>query len=75
MMIEAKSNYPFIIMNTDRSDKKRTHWWSFLELHTKKEIFLFDSFSFEGFKEFILDDDRNILNKILYGIEKFDLKR
>ena len=75
MMIEAKSNYPFIIMNTDRSDKKGTHWWSFLELHTKKEIFLFDSFSFEGFKEFILDDDRNILNKILYGIEKFDLKR
>ena len=75
MMIEAKSNYPFIIMNTDRSDKKGTHWWSFLELHTKKEIFLFDSFSFEGFKEFILDDDGNILNKILYGIEKFDLKR
>ena len=75
MMIEAKSNYPFIIMNTDRSDKKGTHWWSFLELHTKKEIFLFDSFSFEGFKEFILDDDRNILNKILCGIEKFDLKR
>ena len=75
MMIEAKSNYPFIIMNTDRSDKKGTHWWSFLELHTKKEIFLFDSFSFEGFKEFILDDDRNILNKILYDIEKFDLKR
>ena len=75
MMIEAKSNYPFIIMNTDRSDKKGTHQWSFLELHTKKEIFLFDSFSFEGFKEFILDNDRNILNKILYGIEKFDLKR
>ena len=46
----------------------------FLELHTKKEIFLFDSFGFEGFKEFILDDDRNILNKILYGIEKFDKK-
>ena len=64
-----------IIMNTDQSDKKVTHWWSFLELHTKKEIFLFDSFSFEGFKEFILDDDGNILNKILYGIEKFDLKR
>ena len=75
MMIESKSNYPFIIMNTDRSDKKGTHWWIFLELRTKKEIFLFDGFSFEGFKEFILDDDRNILNKILYDIEKFDLKR
>ena len=45
-----------------------------MDLYTKKEIFLFDCFAFEGFKEFILDNDRNILNKILYGIEKFDKK-
>ena len=25
------------------------HWWSFLDLHAKIEIFLFDSFGFEGF--------------------------
>ena len=73
MMIE-KNRYPFIIMNTDRSDKNGTHWWSFLDLHKKKEIFLFDSFGFEGFKEFIIDNDRNILNKILFGIEKFKKK-
>ena len=72
MMIESKSNYPFIIMNTDQSDKKGIHWWSFLDLHTKKEIILFESFGFEGFKEFVLNNDRNILNKILYSIEKFD---
>ena len=70
MMIE-KNCYPFIIMNTDCSDKNGTHWWSFLDLHERKEIFLFDSFGFEGFKEFIIDNDRNILNKILFGIEKF----
>ena len=73
MMIESKSNYSFIIMNTDRSDKEGTHWWSFLDLHTKKKIFS-DNFGFEGFKEFILDNDKNILNKILYGVEKFDKK-
>ena len=73
MMIE-KNRYPFIIMNTDRSDKKGTHWWSFLDLHERKEIFLFDSFGFEGFKEFVIDNDRNILNKILFGIEKFQKK-
>ena len=73
MMIE-KNRYPFIIMNTDRSDKKGTHWLSFLDLHEKKEIFLFDSFDFEGFKEFVIDNDRNILNKILFGIEKFRKK-
>ena len=38
-MIESKGIYPFIIMNTDQSDKKVTHWWSFLELHTKKKSF------------------------------------
>ena len=70
MMID-KNRYTFIIMNTDRSDKNGTHWWSFLDLHERKEIFLFDSFGFEGFKEFIIDNDRNILNKILFGIEKF----
>ena len=70
MMIE-KGRYPFIIMNTDRSDKKGTHWWSFLELHPRKEIFLFDSTGLEGFKEFIIDNDKNVLNKILVGIEKF----
>ena len=74
MMIESKTNYPFIRVNTDWSDKKRYALVEFLRFTYKKEIFLFDSFGFEGFKEFILDDDRNILNKILYGIEKFDKK-
>ena len=69
-MTESGARYPFIIMSTDRSDKKGTHWWSFLDLHTKKEIFLFDSFGFKGFREFILKDDQKVLNKILYGIEK-----
>ena len=31
-------------------------------------------FGFEGFKEFILQDDRNIINKILYSIEMFNKK-
>ena len=46
----------------------------FLGFTNKKEIFLFDSFRFEGFKEFILDNGRNILNKKLYGIENPDKK-
>ena len=61
-------------MNTDRSDKKGTHWWSFLDLHSKKEIFLFDSFSFEGFKEFIIQDDKKFISKIFYDVGKFNKK-
>ena len=66
-----KVKYPFIIMNTDRSDRAGTHWWSFLDLHPKKEIFLFDSFGFEGFKKFIIDNDKKVLNKVLFGLHKF----
>ena len=68
---EADKKYPFIIMNTDRSDKAGTHWWSFLDLHPRKEIFLFDSYGFEGFSKFIIDNDIKTLNKILFGIKKF----
>ena len=71
MMVEEKGRYLFIIMNTDCSDKKGTHWWSFLDLHLRKETFLFGSFGFEGYKNFIMQDDRKILNKILFSIEKF----
>ena len=35
----SKVKYPFIIMNTDRSDRAGTHWWSFLDLHKKKRSF------------------------------------
>ena len=41
---------------------------------SQKKIFLFDSFGFEGFKEFVLQNDQKVLNKILYGIEKFNKK-
>ena len=61
-------------MNTDRADKSGTHWWSFLDLHPRKEIFLFDSFGFTGFEKFVIDNDIKILNKILFGIKKFEKK-
>ena len=73
-MMRSKHKYPFMIMNTDRSDRNGTHWWSFLDLHERREIFLFNSFGFEGFKKFVIDNDRNVLNKIMYGIEKFQKK-
>ena len=31
--------YPFIIMNMDGSNKNGIHWWSFLNLHPRKEFF------------------------------------
>ena len=68
---KPKVKYPFIIMNTDRSDRDGTHWWSFLDLHPKKEIFLFDSFGFTGLKKFIIDNDEKLINKVLFNLKKF----
>ena len=39
LMNEEGARYPLIIMNTDRSNKKGMHWWSFLDLHPKKKNF------------------------------------
>ena len=38
------------------------------------EIFIFDSFVFKGFKEFVIQDDQKIINKIFYGVENFEKK-
>ena len=60
-----------VIINTDRSDKKGTHWWTFLNLHPRKEIFIFERFSFKGFQEFVIQNDQKIIYNIFYGVEKF----
>ena len=53
--------------------KKGSHWWSFLDLHPKNEIFYFDSFGFTGFKEFIMNDNKKIVHRIFYDLKKFNV--
>ena len=69
---EKDAPYPFVIMKTDRSNQKGTHWWSFLELSAKEYIFLFDSYCFIGLKEFIIDNDKKLIDK--FGLEKINKK-
>ena len=71
---DGKSCYPFIIMNTARKNQKGVHWWSILNLDPKKHLFLFDSEGFEGFKFFILQDDKDIIDKLLYNVQSFGKK-
>ena len=63
-----------MIMNTDRSNKEGEHWWSLLEISSKEQIFLFDSFGFVGLKEFIIDNDKQIIDQFFYGLEKINKK-
>ena len=44
-------------------------WWSILDIELKKDIFFFDSFGLDGLKHFVIQDDRDIIEKILFGTE------
>ena len=54
MISDKKATYPFVIANTDSSEKGRTHWWSILDIEPKTDIFFFDSFGLDGLKHFII---------------------
>ena len=71
-MIEDSGKFPFIIANTDASNKPDVHWWSILDIEPRTDIIFFDSYGIEELKHFIIQDDRQILDKILIGIEKMD---
>ena len=55
---QKRGSYLFMIMDTDRNNKKCTQWWSVLELHNRKTLLLFDSLCFERLKEFIILNDK-----------------
>ena len=60
--------YPFLIAKTDRSDKPGTHWWSILDIDSKKDFLLLDSFGMQGLRNFIVQDYAKIKKKILKGV-------
>ena len=71
-MINNSGKHPFIIANTDDSQKDGIPWWSILDFEPKTDIFFFDSYRLHGLKDFIIQDDKKIIDKILIGIDKMD---
>ena len=67
-MMKGK-RYPFLIANTDRSDKQGTHWWSILDVDGKIDFLLFNSFRIKGLKNFIVKDDEKIVAKVLKRVK------
>ena len=45
----------------------------FLRSTPKERIFI-DSFGFNGFKEFIIQDDKKVINKSFYDLKMFNAK-
>ena len=68
------AKYPFAIFNTDIENEPGIHWWSFMDIHAKNNLFLFDSFGSEGFKLFIVNNNQQIINQLLYNFNKSQSK-
>ena len=64
---------PFAIFNTNKHNKLGTHWWSFMDIHLQKNLLLFDSLGREGFKFFIVGNDENIIDELLYNLKSANL--
>ena len=71
---QRNAKYPFAISNTDKENEPDVHWWSFMDIHPKNNLFLFDSFGLEGFKLFIVNNYRQIINQLLYNFKKMRIK-
>ena len=71
-MISDRGKYPFVIANTDASNKPGAHWWNILDIEPRTELFFFVSFGIDGLKHFIIQDDKTIVHKILLGIKQMD---
>ena len=71
---KRNGKYPFTIFNTDKENEPCVHWWSFMDMHPKNNLFLFHSFSIEGFKLFIVNNDQKVINELLYNFKKSNSK-
>ena len=67
---EEKGKYALLKANADSSDKGGTHWWSILDIEPRTDLFFFDTFGVDGLKSFIIQDDRKVIEKILFGTEQ-----
>ena len=67
MISSEKGKYPFVIANTGSSEKGGRHWWSILDIEPKTGIFFFDFFGIDGLKHLIVQDNKKIIKKILFG--------
>ena len=73
--LRNKSNIPSLLLiltavkNADDTLGGIYSWWSILDIELRKDIFFFDSFGLDGLKHFVIQDDRDIIEKILFGTE------
>ena len=66
MISQIEGKYPFVTTHTDSFSKSRTHWWSVLDIGPYTDIFFFNSFGVDRLKNFIIQDDKKVIEKIIF---------
>ena len=74
IMKRGNSKYLYAIFNAERENEPGVHWCSFIDINPKNNLFLFDSFGLEGFKLFIVNNNQDIINELLYNFKKCESK-
>ena len=64
------AKYPFAIFNTAKENEPGKHWWSFLDIQPKNNLFLFDSLGLDGFKMFVVNNQETAINELLYNFKR-----
>ena len=67
---KRNGKYPFAIFNTEGHLKAGMHWWSFMDIHSKKKLMLFDSLGLDGFKFFIEENNEKIFDELFFSFKK-----
>ena len=71
---KRNAKYPFAIFNTDKENQPGVQWWRFLDINPRNNLFLFDPLGIKGLNFFIVEDDPDIINELLYNFKKFESK-
>ena len=66
------SNFAIEKLINEDDDDLKTNFVG--EIPSKEQIFRFDSYDFVGLKEFIIDNDRKLIDKFFHGLSKMNKK-
>ena len=68
------SRYTKLFSSTSHSDKPCAHWWIVLKVYPRYAIFFLGLFGVISLQSFIVKDNEKIVNKIPFGLQKFQQK-
>ena len=73
-MKNRNAKYPFAMFNTSKENEPGTQRWSFLDIQSKNNLFLFDSLGLDGFKVFVVNNQETVINELLYDFKRCESK-